>query len=96
MIDTVSDNAADAFPTREISTAAVDLVAVCLFSFRRTESTVGHVLVGPRERILVYIRKHFAPQMITGKNSTALVFNGTELAVMEVGLDGGANLTSTG
>ena len=96
LVDTVYDNAADFFPTREISTAVVDLVAVCLFSIRRRESRVGHVKVGPRERILVYIRKNFEPRMITGKNNTALAFNGTELAVMEVGLDGGANLTSTG
>ena len=96
LIDTVYDNAADAFPTREISTAAVDLVAVCLFGITRRESAVGHVKVGPKDRILVYIRKHFEPRMITGKNNTALAFNGTELAVMEVGLDGGANLTSTG
>ena len=76
LIDTVSDHAADEFPTREISSAAVDLVAVCLFGGRRR--SVGHVLVGPRERILVYIRRHFEPRLIIGKNDTALAFNGTD------------------
>ena len=96
LVDSVSDNAGDLFPTRDISTAVVDLVAVCLFSIRRRESTVGHVLVGPRGRILVYIRRYFEPSMVTGKNTTALAFNGTDLAVMEDGLDAGANLPSTG
>ena len=94
LVVTASDNAGDTFPTRLIYNAALDVVISCLFNFRAMESTVGYVSVGPRKRILVYIRRYFGPQIITGNNNTALAFNGTELAVMEVGLGSGANLTA--
>ena len=96
LVDMVYATAADIFPMREISSAAVDLVAMCLFRMGTRGPSVGHALVGPGEKVLVYIRKHFWAQMITGKNNTALAFNETESAVTEVGFDSGANLTSTG
>ena len=94
LVAMASDNAGDTFPTRLIYNAALDVVISCLFNVRAMESTVGYVSVGARKRILVYIRRYFGPQIITGKNNTALAFNGTELAVMEVGLGSGANLTA--
>ena len=91
LVVTASDNVGDTFPTRLIYSAALDVVVSCLFNVR---NTVGYVSVGPRRRVLLYIRRHFGPQIITGKNNTALAFNGTELAVMKVGLGSGANLTA--
>lgn len=94
LVDTASDNVVDTFPTRLIYSAALEVVVLCLFNVRARESTVGYVSVGPGQKILVYLRRHFKPEIITGKNNTALAFNGTELTVMEVGLGSGANLTS--
>ena len=96
LVDTAYDGASDVFPTRHIAVAASILVSECLVGISRSHSTLGHILAGPRQRILVALRKRDGSQMVTGKNNTALAFHGTELAVVEVALDSGANLTSAG
>lgn len=93
LVDTASDNP-DIFPTRLIYNAALQVLAMCLLAHIEREPTVGYVLVGPRQKILLYLRRHFEPQIVTGKNNTAIAFNGSELTLMEVGLGNGANLTS--
>ena len=77
LVTTAAGNTGDSFPTRWIYSAALDLISVCLFNVRPLESTVGYISVGPRQRILVYIRRHFGPQIISGKKNTTLAFNGT-------------------
>ena len=93
LVDTAFDSF-DIFPTRQIYNAALQVIAVCLLAHRERETTVGFVSVGPRQKVLVYLRRHFEPQIVTGKNNTAMALNGSELTLMEVGLGSGANLTS--
>ena len=95
MVDTAFNGAHDMFPTRSISVATNDLVSECLAGHSMSHSSLGNKLVGPRQRILVFLRKNFGSHMVTGKNNTGLAYNGTELAVMEVAANSGANLTST-
>ena len=95
MVDTAFNGAHDIFPTRSISVAANDLVSECLAGDRRSVPTLGHKLVGPRQSILVFLRKNFGSHMVTGKNNTGPAYNGTELAVMEVAANSGAILTPT-
>ena len=95
IVDTVYDAAIDIFETRQIVDAAGMLVSECLVGSSRAASTLGFVLVGPRQRIQVILRRS-GSQMVTGGNNTAPASSGTELAVMEVAPDSGANLTSAG
>lgn len=96
LVDTAYDSASDTFPTRHISVAASILISECLVGNSRSAPTLGSILAGPRHRIRVLLRKNDGSQMVTGKNNTALAFNGTELARIEVALDSGANLIATG
>ncbi len=89
------DSAIDIFPIRQIADVAGILVGECLVGTSRAASTLGHMLVGPKHRIQVFLRRSES-QMVAGENNTTLAFNGTELAVMEVALGSGANLTSAG
>ena len=94
LVDTAYGGAVDLFPTRQISDVTGILVSGCLAGNSRGRSTLGHMLVDPRQRIIVILRKNYRSHMITGKNNTAPAFNGTELAAVDVAVDSGANLTS--
>ena len=94
-VDTVYGGAADMFPTRRIADVTGILTSECLAGNSRGRSTLGHMLVDPRQKIIVILRKGYRSHMITGKNDTIVAFNGTELAEMEIAVDSGANITST-
>ncbi len=94
LVDTVNDGGSDIFPTRELAVVTSILIAECLYGNSRIGSTLGYILAGPRQQILVILTKNYGSQIVTGKNNTAPAFNGTELAVMEVAVDSSANLTS--
>lgn len=96
LVDTAYDGATDTFPIREIAVVTRILVSECLAGMDRGYPTLGHMLAGPGQRILVSLRRYDGSHVVTEKNNTALVFNGTELTIMGATLDSGANLTSTG
>ena len=93
-VDTVYGGAADLFPTRRIADVTGILTSECLAGNSRGRSTLGHMLVDPNQKIIVILRKGYRSPIITGKNNTAVAFNGTELAEIKVAVDSGANITS--
>ena len=93
-VDTVYGGAADLFPTRRIADVTGILTSECLAGNSRGRSTLGHMLVDPKQKIIVILRKGSRSHMITGKNNTDVAFNRTEFAGIKAAVDSGANITS--
>ena len=88
----------DVFLTKYMLFAAEELIRDCLVGSSQGQATVGKIKVGPRQVIVLSVKKRVVSSGVLGDASlgnVSVVLNGTEKGFIQHAPDGMANLTLT-
>lgn len=89
VVDTINDDVMDIFPMNRIWSAVGVLVNECLIQHGTERPTLGTVKVGPKQVVVLKLRKKVRAGISAGVGSTFVYVNGTEVALTEGTLGSG-------
>ena len=85
----INDDVMDIFPMSSIWSAVGVLVNECLIQHGTESPTLGTVKVGPKQVVVLRLRKKVRAGIGAGVGNTVVRFNGTEVVLTEGALGGG-------